>query len=108
MSLFFLWLRRRFFSNFDKLVEVKMAYLEKTTKPLNSYLTKINTDIPNIYPACKESPHDSNHFFVYPAKLTHLTQLSLWFDHFETARFLGLPLDHFVDNQPEPYHLNGD
>nr|XP_036217164.1 uncharacterized protein LOC106619600 [Bactrocera oleae] len=68
---------------------------------LNSYLSRIDPDIPNIYPACNESPHDTNHLFTCPTNPTHLTPFSLWSDPVETARFLGFPLDDRDDNQTE-------
>lgn len=37
---------------------------------LNSYLSRLDLDLPNVCPACKEIAHDTDHLFTGPLKLT--------------------------------------
>ncbi len=86
------------------LAQLRSGYCSR----LNSYLSRIDLDIPNTCPACNESLHDTNHPFACPTNPTHLTPFSLWSDPVETARFLGLPLDDLDDNQSGIYHPNSN
>lgn len=65
-------------------------------------LSRIDLDIPYIYPACNDFKH------LFACKMHHTHLKTLWLDPIETARLLGLPLDDFVDNQPNPYHSSGN
>lgn len=53
------------------LAQVRCVYYSR----LNTYFSRLN---PNICITCIEPPHDVNHIFACPLKLTHLTPLSLW------------------------------
>jgi len=57
---------------------------------LNSYMSRIDSNIQNTCPNCQGTPHDTLHIFNCPSKPTHLTPDSLWDKPQEAANFLGL------------------
>ena len=60
------------------------------SRNLNSYLNRIDPEIPDRCPRCSTSPHNTNHLFNCPANPTHLNPTDLWIRPNEAADFLGL------------------
>jgi hypothetical protein len=57
---------------------------------LNSYLSRIDSSIPNICPLCSQSPHDTLHLFNCDANPTELNVTDLWTRPTLAADFLKL------------------
>ena len=60
------------------------------SKYLNTYLARVNGDVPLNCPLCDTAPHTTKHLFECPQRPTGLTPLSLWTNPVEASRFLAL------------------
>ena len=60
------------------------------SKYLNTYLARVNGDVPMNCPLCDTAPHTTKHLFDCPLRPTALTPISLWTNPVEASRFLAL------------------
>ncbi|XP_017470530.1 PREDICTED: uncharacterized protein LOC108362171 [Rhagoletis zephyria] len=68
---------------------------------LNSYLSRLNTQVENTCPACGQGPHDTQHLFTCTSNPTTLTPEALWTAPIDAARFLGLRLTESEDEDDD-------
>ena len=59
-------------------------------RTLNSYMSRINSNIDDCCPLCNNSPHNTNHLFNCPNNPTNLNILSLWTQPKQAADFLSI------------------
>ncbi len=78
-------------ANLTRSVRSQLSQLRSGySRLLNSYLHRIDDNIEDKCPLCKQTPHDTVHLFNCPQNPTHLTVLSLWTQPVLAANFLKL------------------
>ena len=78
-------------ANLTRSVRSQLSQLRSGySRLLNSYLYRIDDNIEDKCPLCKQTPHDTVHLFNCPKNPTQLTVLSLWTQPVLAANFLKL------------------
>lgn len=63
------------------------------SRMLQSYLHRLDSEVPDNCPECGSAPHNVDHLFVCPRNPTNLTKEDLWLRPRAVADFLNLKTD---------------